>query len=225
MSPAAPAPRTLGELRRSGWRSRSVREELRENLLERLRKGTPLFDGVLGYEETVVPAVENALLCGHDLIFLGERGQAKSRMIRALASLLDPWIPEVEGSEIHDDPFAPVSAAARRIVADEGDATGIAWIPREERYVEKLATPDVSIADLIGDVDPVKVAEGRSLSDERTIHFGLIPRTHRGLFCINELPDLTEKVQVGLFNVMQERDVQIKGYNCLLYTSPSPRDS
>ena len=216
MHEAPPAPATLGALRASGWRSRPVREELRENLLARLRAGRPLFEGILGYDDTVVPAVENALLCGHDLIFLGERGQAKTRMIRQLVGLLDPWLPVVAGSEIHDDPFAPVSAYARRLVAERGDATPIAWVPREERYVEKLATPDVSIADLIGDVDPVKVAEGRSLGDELTIHFGLLPRTNRGIFCINELPDLTEKVQVGLFNVMQERDVQVKGYRVRL---------
>lgn len=230
MPPSPPSARTLGELRASGWRPRPVREELRTNLLARLGSGEVLFPGILGYEDSVIPAVENALLCGHDLIFLGERGQAKSRMIRALAELLDPWLPVVAGSEIHDDPFAPVSAAARRIVADAGDATEIAWIPREDRYVEKLATPDVSIADLVGDVDPVKVAEGRSLSDELTIHFGLLPRTHRGIFCINELPDLTEKVQVGLFNVMQERDVQVKGYrvrlplDVLVVASANPED-
>jgi magnesium chelatase subunit I len=178
----------------------------------------------------VVPAVENALLCGHDLIFLGERGQAKSRMIRALVGLLDEWIPEVAGSEIHDDPFAPVSRLARQVVREKGDATEIAWVHREDRYVEKLATPDVTIADLIGDVDPVKVAEGRSLADELTIHFGLVPRTHRGIFCINELPDLTEKAQVGLFNVMQERDVQVKGYrvrlplDVLVVASANPED-
>jgi magnesium chelatase subunit I len=178
----------------------------------------------------VIPAVENALLCGHDLIFLGERGQAKSRMIRALLALLDEWLPEVAGSEIHDDPFAPVSAAARALVAERGDETEVDWVHREQRYAEKLATPDVTIADLIGDVDPIKVAAGRSLGDELTIHFGLIPRTNRGIFCINELPDLTEKVQVGLFNVMQERDVQIKGYNVrlpldvLVVASANPED-
>ena len=178
----------------------------------------------------MVPAVENALLCGHDLIFLGERGQAKTRMIRQLTALLDEWLPIVAGSEIHDDPFAPVSAYARHLVAEQGDETPVAWVHRDERYVEKLATPDVSIADLIGDVDPVKVAAGRSLGDELTIHFGLLPRTNRGIFCINELPDLTEKVQVGLFNVMQERDVQVKGYrvrlplDVLVVASANPED-
>jgi magnesium chelatase subunit I len=216
--PSSPPPgaRTLGALRASGYAPRSVRAELHANLLGRLREGASICPGVLGYDDTVIPALENALLCGHDLIFLGERGQAKTRMIRSLTGLLDEWIPEVAGSEIHDDPFAPVSAYARAALAEHGDATQIAWVHRDDRYVEKLATPDVSIADLIGDVDPVKVAEGRSLADELTIHFGLVPRTHRGIFCINELPDLTEKVQVGLFNLMEERDVQVKGYRVRL---------
>jgi magnesium chelatase subunit I len=213
---AAPPPTTLGDLRASGYVSRSVREELRENLLLHLRTGKRIFDGVLGYDETVVPAVENALLCGHDLIFLGERGQAKTRMIRQLVRLLDEWLPVVAGAELHDDPFRPITAYSRERIAAEGDACRVDWVHRDDRYVEKLATPDVSIADLIGDVDPVKVAEGRSLADERTLHFGLVPRTHRGVFCINELPDLTEKVQVGLFNVMEERDVQVKGYRVRL---------
>jgi magnesium chelatase subunit I len=230
MAPTPPPWCTLGELRRAGLAPRAVREELRANALARIRSGRPLFEGILGYEDTVIPAVENALLSGHDLIFLGERGQAKSRMIRQLVGLLDEWIPEVAGSEIHDDPFAPVSAQARAVVAERGEETPIRWVHREDRYVEKLATPDVSIADLIGDVDPVKVAEGRSLGDELTIHFGLLPRTHRGIFCINELPDLTEKVQVGLFNVMQERDVQVKGYrvrlplDVLVVASANPED-
>jgi magnesium chelatase subunit I len=211
-----PQHRTLGELRASGYARRTLREEIRANLLRKLAAGEALFPGIVGYEESVIPAAENALLCGHDLIFLGERGQAKSRMIRALVGLLDEWVPEVAGSEIHDDPLAPVSAFARRTLAERGDAAEIAWVHRDDRYVEKLATPDVSISDLIGDVDPVKVAAGRSLSDELTIHFGLLPRTNRGIFCINELPDLTEKVQVGLFNVMQERDVQVKGYRVRL---------
>ncbi len=226
----APSPTTLGALRAGGWKPRSLREEIRSNLLERLRSGETLFPGILGYDDTVIPAVENALLCGHDLIFLGERGQAKSRMIRAMVALLDEWMPEIAGSEIRDDPAAPVSAFGRALVAERGDETPIAWVHRDDRYVEKLATPDVSIADLIGDVDPVKVAEGRSLGDELTIHFGLLPRTNRGLFCINELPDLTEKVQVGLFNVMQERDVQVKGYrvrlplDVLVVASANPED-
>src|SRR5262245_59235189 len=230
MTSAPPALRTLGELRASGYRPRSVREELRSNLLRRLREGTPLFAGVLGYDDTVIPALEHALLCGHDLIFLGERGQAKTRLARSLVALLDAWIPEVAGSEIHDDPLAPVSARGRELVAEGGEACPVAWVHRDDRYVEKLATPDVSIADLIGDVDPVKVARGRTLADELTIHFGLLPRTHRGIFCINELPDLTEKVQVGLFNVMEERDVQVKGYrvrlpiDVLVVASANPED-
>jgi magnesium chelatase subunit I len=225
-----PAHGTLAELRAAGWKPRTLRQELRANLLRMLSAGEDLFPGIIGYDDTVIPAVENALLCGHDLIFLGERGQAKSRMIRALVGLLDEWIPEVAGSEIHDDPFAPVSRFAKQQLAEHGESTPIAWVHRDDRYVEKLATPDVSIGDLIGDVDPVKVAAGRSLADELTIHFGLLPRTHRGIFCINELPDLTEKVQVGLFNVMQERDVQVKGYrvrlplDVLVVASANPED-
>lgn len=227
---APPPARTLGELRASGWRSRLVREEIRSNLVARLRSGEPLVPGILGYDDTVIPALVHALLCGHDVIFLGERGQAKSRLIRSLVGLLDPWIPEVEGSEIHDDPLAPVSAWARRLVREQGDATPIRWVPREERYAEKLATPDTSVADLLGDVDPVKVAQGRTLADEETLHFGLLPRTHRGIFCINELPDLTEKVQVGLFNVLEERDLQVRGYriklpiDVLVVASANPED-
>jgi magnesium chelatase subunit I len=223
-------PRTLGALRESGFRSRPVREELRANLLARLRAGGPLFPGILGYDETVIPALENALLCGHDVIFLGERGQAKSRLIRALVGLLDEWIPELAGSEVHDDPEAPISAYGRALVAERGDDAPIAWVHRDDRYAEKLATPDVSIADLIGDVDPVKVAAGRTLADELTIHFGLLPRTNRGIFCINELPDLPEKLQVGLFNVLEERDFQVKGYrvrlplDVLVVASANPED-
>ena len=230
MSSSPPAVRTLGELRETGYRSRGVHEEIRENLLVHIASGQPLFPGIEGYGETVIPAVENALLCGHDLIFLGERGQAKSRMIRSLTGLLDEWMPVVAGSEIPDDPLNPVSAHARAVAAEMGDKMEIGWLHRDLRYGEKLATPDVSIADLIGDVDPIKVAEGRHLSDEYTIHFGLLPRCHRGIFCINELPDLTEKVQVGMFNVMEERDVQIKGYNVrlpidiLVIASANPED-
>jgi magnesium chelatase subunit I len=230
MSPAPPAARTLGELRESGVVFRSLRDEIQSNLRRHLREGLPLFPDIKGYEDTVVPAVENAMLSGHDMIFLGERGQAKTRMIRSLLVLLDEWIPIVAGSEIHDDPFAPVSAFARELVAEKGDAAPIDWLHRDDRYVEKLATPDVSIADLIGDVDPIKVAEGRHLSDEYTIHFGLLPRSNRCIFCINELPDLTEKVQVGLFNVMEERDVQVKGYrvrlpvDVLVVASANPED-
>ncbi len=227
---AQPAPRTLGELRRSGYARRSVREEIRSNVIRRLRAGEKLFSGIIGYEDTVVPAVENALLCGHDMIFLGERGQAKTRMIRALAELLDEWLPAIANTETRDEPEAPVSAQGRALVASHGDATPIEWIHRDARYVEKLATPDVSVADLIGDVDPIKVAEGRSLGDELTMHFGLLPRANRGVFCINELPDLSEKVQVALFNVMEERDLQIKGYqvrlplDVLVVASANPED-
>jgi len=221
---------TVGALRASGWVGRSVREELRANLLARLRAGRPVCEGVLGYDESVLPALENALLCGHDLIFLGERGQAKTRMIRSLAGLLDEWLPELAGSDVHDDPLAPVSAFGRRLVAEGSDDAPVTWLHRDDRYVEKLATPDVSVADLIGDVDPIKVAEGRRLSDELTMHFGLVPRANRGIFCINELPDLTEKVQVALFDVMEERDIQVKGYrvrlpmDLLVVASANPED-
>jgi magnesium chelatase subunit I len=222
--------KTIGELRESGWVSRPVREEMRTNLIERIPRRTRLFPGIVGYEESVIPAVENAILAGHDMIFLGERGQAKSRMIRQLVSLLDEWLPIVEGSEILDDPYAPVSAWAKARVAERGDATPIAWVPRDQRYGEKLATPDVTIADLIGEIDPIKVAEGRYLADETTIHYGLVPRTNRGIFCINELPDLAEKVQVGLFNVLEERDFQVKGFkvrlplDVLVVASANPED-
>ena len=230
MVSSPPPQATLGALRAAGGRPRPVREELRENLVARIRRGEPLFPGILGYDESVIPAVEHALLCGHDVIFLGERGQAKSRMIRSLVGLLDEWLPVVAGSEIQDDPYAPVSAQARALVAERGDATPIAWVHREQRYAEKLATPDVSVADLIGDVDPVKVAQGRSLSDELTIHFGLLPRANRGIFCVNELPDLPEKVQVALFDVLEERDFQVKGYrvrlplDVLVVASANPED-
>jgi magnesium chelatase subunit I len=211
-----PSASTLGELRESGWHSRTVKEEMRANLLERIRRGEPLVHGILGYDETVLPQMENAILAGQDLILLGERGQAKSRIARALVGLLDEWLPAVAGAELHDDPFRPISPFASVLVAEAGDETPITWIAREDRFAEKLATPDISIADLIGEVDPVKVAEGRYLSDELTIHYGLLPRTHRGIFAINELPDLAERIQVGLLNVMEERDVQIRGYRIRL---------
>ncbi|MGH2401212.1 MAG: sigma 54-interacting transcriptional regulator [Candidatus Limnocylindria bacterium] len=211
-----PAATTLGELRAAGYRSRTVKEELRANLLSRIREGQPFLPGILGYEETVLPQLENAILAGQDVILLGERGQAKSRIARALVGLLDPWLPYVAGTELHDDPLHPVSPLARSIVADAGDGTPIAWWAAEDRYSEKLSTPDISIADLIGEVDPVKVAEGRYLSDELTIHYGLLPRTHRGIFSLNELPDLAERIQVGLLNVMEERDVQVRGYRVRL---------
>jgi magnesium chelatase subunit I len=207
-----PEPATLGELRASGWRSRSVKEELRANLLARLGEGGVVFPGVVGYAESVVPAVENAILAGQDLVFLGERGQAKTRMARLLVGLLDEWLPVVRGGELNDDPTAPISPAARAIVEERGDDTPIDWLPRDRRYAEKLATPDITIADLIGEVDPVRVAEGRYLSDEQTLHYGLVPRANRGIFAINELPDLAERIQVGLLNVLEERDVQIRGF-------------
>jgi len=223
-------PTTLGELRASGWVSRSVKDELRQNAIERIKAGEPLFDSVLGYEDTVLPQLENAILAGHDVIFLGERGQAKTRMIRSLTDLLDEWMPIVAGSEINDDPYGPVSKPARDLVAEMDDATPISWVHRDERYGEKLATPDTSIADLIGEVDPIKIAEGRHLSNEETIHFGLVPRTNRGIFAINELPDLAERIQVGLLNVLEERDVQIRGFklrlplDVLLFASANPDD-
>jgi magnesium chelatase subunit I len=218
MALAAPMnqPSTLRELRESGYRPRTVKEELRTNLLGRLAAGDEIFPGVVGYSETVLPAVENALLAGQDLVFLGERGQAKTRMARLLVGLLDEWLPIVAGGELNDDPFAPISPSARAIVAEQGDDTPIAWLPRDRRYGEKLATPDITIADLIGEVDPVRVAEGRYLSDELTIHFGLIPHCNRGIFAINELPDLAERIQVGLLNILEERDVQIRGFTIRL---------
>ncbi len=221
---------TLGELRASGWESRSVMDELRANAIKKVAAGEPLVDGVIGYEETVLPQLENALLAGHDVIFLGERGQAKTRMIRSLTNLLDEWMPIVAGSEINDDPYAPVSHHARLLIAERGDETPIEWVHRDRRFGEKLATPDTSIADLIGEVDPIKVAEGRYLSDEMTIHYGMVPRTNRGIFAINELPDLAERIQVGLLNVLEERDVQIRGYkiqlpiDVMLVASANPED-
>ena len=208
--------RTIGDLRESGYVVRTVREEIRANLIERIRAEEIVFPGIIGFEESVIPQLENAILAGQDIILLGERGQAKSRLIRGLVGLLDEYIPKIAGSEINDNPYDPISQACRNRVAEEGDNTPIEWIPREERYSEKLATPDISIADLIGEIDPIKVAEGHYLSDELAIHYGLVPRTNRGIFCINELPDLAERIQVGLFNLMEERDVQIKGYRIRL---------
>jgi magnesium chelatase subunit I len=205
-------PITLGALRSSGYGIESVKDELRRNLIAKLESGEPLFPDILGYEETVVPQVCNAILSKHDMLFLGLRGQAKTRMLRQLVHLLDEAIPIVAGSEIHDSPYRPVAKYARDLVAAQGDSTPIEWIGRHDRYHEKLATPDVTIADLIGEVDMIRHAEGRYLSSELTMHFGLIPRTNRGIFCINELPDLAPKIQVGLFNVLEERDVQIRGY-------------
>jgi magnesium chelatase subunit I len=230
----ASLPETLGALARSPYaarRGRSVKDEVRANLLARLAAGGPLFEGVLGYEDTVMPQIVNALLSRHNFILLGLRGQAKSRILRALTGLLDPEMPIVAGSEVNDDPFAPISKYARQRIAEGGDDTPIAWVGRENRYVEKLATPDVTIADIIGDVDPIKAARGgHLLSDELTIHYGMLPRANRGIFALNELPDLAGKVQVGLFNIMQEGDVQIKGYpvrlslDVLLCFTANPED-
>jgi magnesium chelatase subunit I len=223
-------PATLGQLRESGWESVPVKEEVRRNAAARIASGEPLVAGVIGFDDTVLPQLENALLAGHDVIFLGERGQAKTRMIRALTVLLDEWLPVVAGSEINDDPFAPVSKHARDSIREHGDDTSIEWVHRDTRFSEKLATPDTSIADLIGEVDPIKVAEGRYLSDELTLHYGLVPRTNRGIFAINELPDLAERIQVGLLNVLEERDVQVRGYkirlplDVMLVASANPED-
>jgi magnesium chelatase subunit I len=205
-------PRTLGDLKNTNYQCISVKDEMRRNLIRKLRAGDTIFDGILGYEDTVIPQVQNAILSKHDMLFLGLRGQAKTRMLRQLTRLLDDAIPIVAGSEIHDDPLRPLSKYARDLVAKHGDDTPIEWITPDERYHEKLATPDVTIADLIGEIDMIKHAEGRYLSSELTMHFGLIPRSHRGIFCMNELPDLSAKIQVGMFNVLEERDIQIRGY-------------
>jgi magnesium chelatase subunit I len=221
---------TVGELRAAGYPDRSVKEELRHNLLARLRSGEPAFPGIVGFEGSVVPALERGILAGHDLILLGERGQAKTRLIRAIVGLLDEAVPAVAGCEINDHPYRPICARCRALVAQEGESTPIVWIPREDRYAEKLATPDTAVADLIGDVDPIKVAEGRYLADELTIHYGMIPRTNRGIVAVNELPDLPERIQVSLFNILEERDVQIRGYrirlplDLLLVATANPDD-
>ncbi|MFM8906669.1 MAG: sigma 54-interacting transcriptional regulator [Actinomycetota bacterium] len=225
-----PQATTLAQLKTSGWKSRSVKDEIRENTVRAIRAGESLVTGILGYDDTVLPQVQNALLAGHDIVFLGERGQGKTRIIRSLTGLLDAWMPIVAGSEINDDPYPPVSRSARDLVRERGDDTPIEWVHRDDRYGEKLATPDTSIADLIGEVDPIKVAEGRYLSDELTLHYGLVPRTNRGIFAINELPDLSERIQVGLLNVLEERDVQVRGYkirlplDVLLVASANPED-
>ncbi|HZB97461.1 MAG TPA: magnesium chelatase [Candidatus Sulfotelmatobacter sp.] len=210
------AARTLRELRRSEYRTRSIKAELRANLVRRLSTGDRLFPGILGYDETVVPQVENAILSGQDIVLLGERGQAKSRLIRSLTALLDDAIPAIAGCEINDDPYKPICPRCRDLLKERGDDVEIDWLTPDQRYSEKLATPDTSIADLIGEVDPIRVAEGRYLSDEYTIHYGLVPRTNRGIFAINELPDLAERIQVGLLNIIEERDVQIRGYRIRL---------
>src|SRR5947208_1825764 len=222
---------TLGELKASGYRPQSVKDEMRANLICKLKRREKLFPGIVGYDETVVPQLVNAILSRHNLILLGLRGQAKSRIIRQLTNLLDEYIPIIAGSEINDDPFNPISAYGRQTIELHQDSTPIAWVSRDARFVEKLATPDVTIADIIGDVDPIKAAKGgHLLSDELTIHYGLLPRANRGLFAINELPDLAGKIQVGLFNIMQEGDVQIKGYlvrlplDVMLVFSANPED-
>src|SRR5699024_5789381 len=211
-STAAPTIATVGELRAAGHVAKPLRTELRDNLLERLRAGVDPWPGIHGYEDTVVPQLERALLAGHDIVLLGERGQGKTRLLRAIAGLLDEWTPVIEGSELAEHPFEPIIHASRRPAAQHEEDLPVTWLHRDERYVEKLATPDTSVADLIGDVDPMKVAEGRSLGDPETIHFGLVPRGHRGIVTINELPDLAERIQVALLNVMEERDIQIRGY-------------
>ncbi|ADG89808.1 magnesium chelatase [Thermobispora bispora] len=225
-----PAPRTLRELRESGHRYRTVKAEIRENLLERLRCGEPRFPGIVGFDDTVLPLLERALIAGHDVVLLGERGQGKTRLIRTIAGLLDEWTPVIEGCEINDHPYAPVCVRCRRLAAELGDDLPVAWRHRDERYGEKLATPDTSVGDLIGDVDPIKIAEGRTLGDPETVHYGLLPRTNRGVFSVNELPDLAERIQVALLNVLEERDIQIRGYNLrlpldiLLVASANPED-
>jgi len=235
-SSSHPRPKTLGELRRvpdfdARSLHRSVKDELRANLLRAIERNETLFPGVHGYDDTVVPQIVNALLSRHNFILLGLRGQAKSRILRGLVNLLDSEIPVIAGCEINDDPFHPICRSCKDRLASEGVNTPIAWMPRDLRYVEKLATPDVTIADIIGDVDPIRAARGgRDLSDELTIHYGLLPRANRGIFAINELPDLAGKIQVGLFNIMQEGDIQIKGYpvrlplDVLLVFSANPED-
>jgi len=224
-------PRNLGELKASGYRPRSVKQEIRDNLKQKLAAGERLFPGILGYDRTVIPGMVNALLAAHDFILLGLRGQAKTRLLRSLTSLLDAEIPMVAGSELNDDPLAPVSTSAQRLVEEAGDETPVEWLPREERYNEKLATPDVSIADLLGDIDPIKAATRKlTFADPEVIHFGIVPRTNRGIFAINELPDLAPRIQVGLFNILEERDLQIRGFpvriplDLLMVFSANPED-
>jgi magnesium chelatase subunit I len=227
---AAPTIATLAELRDSGHQHRSVKAELRQNLIARLAAGLPSLPGIVGFQDTVVPEVERALLAGHDLVLLGERGQGKTRLIRTIGGLLDEWVPVIEGCEINDHPYAPVCGRCLRLVATDGELTPVAWKHRSERYGEKLATPDTSVGDLIGDIDPIKVAEGRTLGDPETVHYGLVPRTNRGIFAVNELPDLAERIQVALLNVLEERDIQVRGYqlrlplDLLLVASANPED-
>src|SRR5690242_676010 len=225
-----PTSATLGALREHGYRSRSVKQEIRENLVDRLRSGAVTFPGILGFDDTVLPQLEGALLAGHDLVLLGERGQGKTRLMRTLVALLDEWSPAVSGCEINDDPLHRVCVRCRRLAAEAGDDLPVVWRHRDDRYAEKLATPDTSVGDLVGDVDPVKVAEGRTLGDPETIHYGLLPRTNRGVFGLNELPDLAERIQVAMFNVLEERDIQVRGYSLrlpldlLLVATANPED-
>src|SRR5213080_2296254 len=231
-APAAPRPgiATVAELRASGHAYETVKEEIRRNLLAAMRAGEQRFAGIIGFDQTVLPHLERALLAGHDTMLLGERGQGKTRLIRTLPELLDEWTPAVEGCEINDHPYQPVCARCRRLAAEQGAALAVSWRHRSERYGEKLATPDTSVGDLIGDIDPVKVAEGRTLGDPETIHFGLVPRTNRGVFCLNELPDLAERIQVALLNVLEERDIQVRGYqlrlplDLIMVASANPED-
>ncbi|MGW4291652.1 magnesium chelatase [Micromonospora chersina] len=228
--PPADLPGTLGELRASGHHYRTVKQELRDNLLARMRAGEERFPGIVGYEDTVLPEVERALLAGHDLVLLGERGQGKTRLIRSLGALLDEWTPVIPGSVLNEHPMHPLTPASRAVVAERGDDLPIGWLHRSMRYGEKLATPDTSVGDLIGDVDPIRLAQGRTLGDPETIHFGLVPRTNRGVFAVNELPDLAERIQVALLNVLEERDIQVRGYqlrlplDLLLVASANPED-
>ncbi|MGW0506987.1 magnesium chelatase [Micromonospora sp. NPDC003241] len=232
MTPVPPAdlPGTLGALRAAGHRYRSVKQELRDNLLAQMRSGAPRFPGIVGYDDTVLPEVERALLAGHDMVLLGERGQGKTRLIRSLVSLLDEWTPVIPGSVLNEHPLHPVTPASRTLVAESGDDLPIGWLHRSMRYGEKLATPDTSVGDLIGDVDPIRLAQGRTLGDPETIHFGLVPRTNRGIFAVNELPDLAERIQVAMLNVLEERDIQVRGYqlrlplDLLLVASANPED-
>ena len=225
-----PAIATVGELRASGHAYRTVKEEIRQNLLARMRAGQDRFPGIIGFGQTVLPHLERSLLAGHDVILLGERGQGKTRLIRTIAGLLDEWSPAIAGCEINDHPYVPVCARCVRLAAEQGDQLPVAWRHVSERYGEKLATPDTSVGDLIGDIDPVKVAEGRTLGDPETIHFGLVPRTNRGVFCLNELPDLAERIQVSLLNVLEERDIAVRGYalrlplDLVLVASANPED-
>jgi magnesium chelatase subunit I len=234
LSPVPPwpshLPRTVGALRASGHVHRNVKAEIRSNLLELMRAGKPRFPGVVGFDDTVLPDLERALLAGHDLVLLGERGQGKTRLIRTIVGLLDEWTPVIEGAELNEHPYDPITPASKRRAGEFGDDLAVAWVHRDERYAEKLATPDTSVGDLIGDVDPMKVAEGRTLGDPETIHFGLVPRMHRGIIAVNELPDLAERIQVALLNVLEERDVQVRGYilrlplDVLLVASANPED-